>query len=85
MLQINIEITVVNASNTKRRRNAVLMFGVADSDTALNQQRSQNPEILNSNQSLIIKITKQYLKWSPKKRTKRSPNIIVTLKVTLLI
>ena len=27
MLQINIELTVVNASNTKRLRNVVLMFG----------------------------------------------------------
>ena len=27
MLQINIEITVVIASNTKRRRNVVIMFG----------------------------------------------------------
>ena len=27
MLQINIELTVVNASNTKRRRNVVLLFG----------------------------------------------------------
>ena len=27
MLQINIELTVVNASNTKRRRKVVLMFG----------------------------------------------------------
>ena len=27
MLQIKIELTVVNASNTKRRRNVVLMFG----------------------------------------------------------
>ena len=42
------------------------LASVADSDTALNQQRSQNPEIKNSNQSLIIEITQQYLKWSPK-------------------
>ena len=27
MLQINIQVTVVNASNTKRRRNVVSMFG----------------------------------------------------------
>ena len=27
MLQINIELTVVNASNTKHRRNVVSMFG----------------------------------------------------------
>ena len=27
MLQINIELTVVNASNTDRRRKVVLMFG----------------------------------------------------------
>ena len=50
------------------------LANVADSDT----ESSQNPEIENFNQYLIIKITQQYLKWRPKKRTKRSPNITVT-------
>ena len=46
MLHFNIELTVVTASNTKRRRNVVLMFVQrVESDTALNQQRSQNLEI----------------------------------------
>ena len=35
----NIELAVIIASNTKRQRS------VTDSDTASNQQRSQNPEI----------------------------------------
>ena len=46
MPQFDIEPTVVTASNTKRRRNVVLMFVQrVESDTALNQQRSQNLEI----------------------------------------
>ena len=44
ILHFNIELTVVIASNTKRRRNVVLA-SVADSDTAFFQERSQNPEI----------------------------------------
>ena len=46
MLHFKIELTVVIPSNTKRRRNVVLMFDQRRKiDTALNQQRSQNLEV----------------------------------------
>ena len=79
MLQINIELTVVNASNTKRRRNVVLMFG---------QRRRQLYSIKPAKKSESRNLIFQYIchnknnptisKMVAKKRTKRGPNIIVT-------
>ena len=86
MLQITIELTVVNASNTKRRRNVVLMFGQRRrrwySIKPTKKSKSRNLKFQsichNKNNPTIFKMV-------AKKRTKRSQNIIVTWKVTILL
>ena len=47
------------------------------------QNGCQKTHTRNFNQSIIYKITQQNLKWPPQKLIKPSPNIIVTLKVTI--
>ena len=42
------------------------------------QNGCQKTHTRNSNQSVIVKITQQNLKWPPQKLIKPSPNIIVT-------
>ena len=42
------------------------------------QNGCQKIHTRNSNQSVIVKITQQNLKWPPQKLIKPSPNIIVT-------
>ena len=84
MLHFNIELTVVVPSNTKRRRNVGLMIGqrrrqwYSIKPTKKSESRSLKFQSIshNKNNPTIFKMV-------AKKRTKRSPNIIVTWKVTI--
>ena len=85
MLQINIELTVVNASNTKRRRNVVLVFGQSRRQFYIIKPTKKSESRNLKFQSICQnKITPTIFKMVAKKRTKRSPNISVTWKVTIL-
>ena len=86
MLQINIELMVANVSNTKRRSNVVLIFGQRRrqwySIKPIKKSESRNLKFksifYNKNNLTIFKMV-------AKKCTKRSPNIIATWKVTILL
>ena len=83
MLRFNIELKLVIASNTKRQNNVVLMFGQNHrqwySIKPTKKSESINVKFQsishNKNNPAIFKMV------TKKKRTKHSPNIIVTWKV----
>ena len=86
MLQINIELTIVNASNTKRLRNVVLMFGQRRRQWySLKPTKKSESRNLKFQSICHNKNTSTIFKMVAKKRIKRSPNIIVTWKVTILL
>ena len=86
MLQFNIELTGVIASNRKRRRNVVSMFGqrrrqwYSIKPTKKSESRNLKFQSLSHNKN-----NPTILKMVAKKRTKRSSNIIVTWNVTIFL
>ena len=84
ILHLDIELAVVIASDMKRRRNVVLMFcqrqiqWYSIKPTKKSESRNLKFQWIfhNKNNPTIFKMV-------VKKRTKRSPNIIVTWKVTI--
>ena len=78
MLQINIELTVVNVSNTKRRRNVVLTFGqlrrqrYSIKPTKKSESRNLKFQSISHNKNNPTKF-----KMVAKKRTKRSPTLLL--------
>ena len=84
MLHFNIELTLVIASNTKRRRNVVLMFGKRHRQWYINKLTKKSVSRNLKFQSIFHNINNPTIfKMVAKKRTKRSPNIFVTWNVTI--
>ena len=77
MLQFNIELTVVIASRTKRRRNVFLMFGQHHRKwySIMPTKKSESRNLKFQSISHNNKKNKQYLKWSPK----NAQNVVQTL------
>ena len=82
----NIELTVVNASNTDRGRNVVLRFGQRHRQWySIKPTKKLESRNLKFQSICHNKNNPTIFKKVAKKRTKRSPNIIVTWKVTILL